>query len=136
MTLREISRYSVLVERLSRAEEMHESMQNASRPDSAVIELMPKSSVVRAKIGNLSTEIEDMVNRIEHIKREIKRETVAINRFINSVPDEGIRMAMRLKFIHNFTWGQTVETLGNNYTVEGIKKAVYRYLTPPDSVNS
>ena len=71
-----------------------------------------------------------MTNRIEQLKCEIKRENLAINKFINSIYNERIRMAMRLKFIRRLTWEQTADILGNNCTVEGIKHSVYKYLTP------
>jgi len=129
MTLREIKRYATLVARLSRAEEILESIQNASRPGSAT----SSSTRINAtkdkdKVGNLLAEIEDLQDRIAYLKREIDKEKRKLNKFIDKIVDERVRMALRLKYFRDITWWQVADILGENYNEEGVKKLCYKYL--------
>jgi len=132
MTLEEISKYVKLIARLERAEELLKSLQEAVRPGSQVISGMPKSPTVKDKVGNLVTEIDDLTNRIEYLKREIKREGIKLNEFIEGIHSETLRVIFRMKYYRGLTWPQIAELLGDNYSEESVKSAVYRYLTPSD----
>jgi len=129
MKLRQMSQYAALMARLAHAEELLESLQNASRPGVAVNNGMPRSSEVKDKVGNLIVEIADLKERIAYLKREMEREKKKLHGFIDKVPDERTRTALRLKFMYNITWGQTAEIMGASYTEESVKKLCYKYLS-------
>jgi len=129
MNLKEISRYATLMARLVCAEELLESMKEASRPGSAVIDGMPNATVANDKIGNLIIAVDDLTERIAYLKKDIKKEKRKLDRFINSINNLPIRAAFRLKFVGDMTWAQTAKTLGGNYTEDSIKSAAYRYLS-------
>jgi DNA-directed RNA polymerase specialized sigma24 family protein len=127
MNLQEASRYAVLAARLARAEELLESMQEASRPGSAVIDRMPRAAEVKDKVGDLIVEIDDLKGQIEYLKRAVWRERRKLDKFIGSINEIHVRMAFRLKFVRDLTWAQTAEILGS--TEESIKAAAYRFLS-------
>ena len=126
MTIKELSCYYSLVARLSRAEELLESLEEASLPGSIPIDGMPQSTEVKNRVGDLIVEIEDLIERIKYLKREIKREKKKLEKFIDRIHDERIRMAFRLKYIHGLTWAHTADILGNK--AETIKKLCYKYI--------
>ena len=129
MDLEEISRYAIQMAKLVRAEELLESLQEASRPGSAVINGMPSAAVVKDKVGNLIIVIADLTERIAYLKRDIQREKRKLDKFIDNINDLPIRMAFRLKYVRDLTWAQTADILGGNYTEDSIKAAAYRYLS-------
>ena len=122
MTLKEISRYTELRTRLLRAEEMLESLREASRPGSAIIGGTQGVTEAKDKVGNFIIEIADLTERIKYLKKKMGQEKKRLDKFIDKVVDERIRMAFRLKFVHDLTQLQTAETLGENYTADKLKK--------------
>jgi len=128
MTLKEISRYSELRERLWRAEELLRSFQEAIRPGSPSMSGMPSTPGIKDKVGDLAVEIADLSERIKYLKEEIRQEEQRIKELIESVNDERLRMIFRLKFLRGLTWMQTAETMGEKYTEEGVRKMCYRHL--------
>ena len=133
LTLREISRYSVLRSRLDRAEELLLSLREAARPGSSIIDNMPRAPGIKDKVGNLAAEIADLTERIKYLKEEMLQEEEHLTVFINSVDDERLRTIFRLKFLRDLTWMQTTEILGDNYTEEAVKAIAYRYLSFTDT---
>ena len=106
-------------------------MENASRPGSTVLDKGggARPSDCKDRVGNFLSEIDDLKERIEYLKREIQREKKKLHAFIDGVNDERIRMALRLKYLHDLTWVQTAEILGDSYTDESIKKLCYKYIS-------
>ena len=129
MTLHEISYFHALMCRLERAEELLESLQNASRPGSVVMNGLPRTANAKDKVGNIIVEIEDLKERIEFLKRELKREREKLHEFIDGISDERVRIALRLKYMCDLTWVQTADIMGDRYTDEIIKKLCYKYLS-------
>lgn len=128
MNAQELSSYIALKTRLARAEELLISLQAVTTPGASALDTMPNASVVKDKIGNLFDEIMDLTKRIAYLKREIKREKKKLEDFIDNVSDERYRVAFRLKYLQNLTWGQVTEVFGEKFNEEGLKKACYRYL--------
>jgi len=129
MTLTETKRYAALAARLRRAEEMLESIQNASRPGTGASgATRVKGTKGNDKVGDLLAEIEDLKASIARLRREVEREKKALNEFIDGIADERVRMALRLKCFRDVTWWQVAEILGEEYNEDGVKKLCYKYL--------
>ena len=128
MTVQELSQYANLLERLARSEEILENLQNASRPGVSVIDGMPHSTEIKNKMEYIVIEIEDLIERIKYLKREIAKEKKRLNSYFDKIVDERIRMALRLKYVQNLTWKETADMLGDRYTEEGLKKLCYKYI--------
>ena len=132
MTLKQLSRCSVLRCRLLRAEELLLSLREAVRPKAPVIDGMPHVPGIKDKIGNLAAEIADLSKRIDSLKVELRQEELVLSGYIEAIDDERLRMIFRLKFLRDLTWEQTADVLGDNYTEESVKRLIYRYLAVCD----
>ena len=126
MTVKGLSRYRELMVRLDNAQELLQSLQNASRPAAAVIDGMPRGQSTKDQVGKLVAAIADLTERIEYLKRQLAQERKKVYKFIDGVPDERVRTALRLKYITGFTWEQVAGIFGEKYTMEYIKKICYR----------
>ena len=73
-----------------------------------------------------------MVQKIrDHIDKRIRRRTVErerMERYVNTVDDSLVRMAMTLHFIDGLSWTAVAVRIGGGNTEASVKKMVYRYL--------
>ncbi|MBQ2277770.1 MAG: hypothetical protein II333_04295 [Clostridia bacterium] len=73
-----------------------------------------------------------MIRKIRaHIEGRIRRRTVEcerLERYVNTVDDSLVRMAMILRFIDGLSWTAVAVQIGGGNTDDSIKKMVYRYL--------
>lgn len=128
MTLRELSRYYKLHERLERNREMLSSLTAAAGPGAQVLTGMPHAQGVNDKVGDLAIEMEDLEERIAHLELECDREKKKIGKYISNIKDDQTRMIFRLRFIHCMTWLQVADTIGGRNTANSVKLICYRYL--------
>ena len=133
MTSRSAQRYLKLTYRLEKAEELLESLQEASNPktptaDANLIYGSSRTSAVKDGIGNLITEIEDVKERIAYLKREVAREERTLKIYIENIHDESLRIAFRLKYLKGVPWAQIADIMGSRYTMEKLKKDIYYYM--------
>jgi len=140
LTLEQISRYINLLGRLERAEELLFSLQQAVKPASQSADVNLTYGIATSpgtgdKVGILIAEIEDLKERIKYLKSTIVREKKKINKFIDEILDERVRVALRYKYICGATWFQTAEVFGENYTEEKVKKMCYSYLENASDTN-
>lgn len=128
MTLRELSKYYKLHERLERNREMLTSLYAAAGPGAQVITGMPHAVGVSDGVVGLVIEIADLEKRIGGLEAECAQEKKKLEKYISAIKDDQTRMIFRLRFIHCMTWLEVADTIGGRNTAGGVKKICYRYL--------
>lgn len=130
MTLRELSIYYKLHERLERNREMLSSLSAAAGPGAQVITGMPHAPGVSDKVGDLAAELWDLQDRINYLESRCDEEKKKLEKYIGAIKDDQTRMIFRLRFIHCMTWPQVAETIGGRNTANSVKLICHRYLKP------
>lgn len=73
-----------------------------------------------------------MIRKIrDHIDERIRKRTVErerLERYVDTVDDSLVRMAMTLRFIDGLSWTAVAVRIGGGNTEDSVKKMVYRYL--------
>lgn len=130
MTLRELSIYYKLHERLERNRQMLSSLYTAAGLGAQEITGMPHAPGVSDEVSNLVIEIEDLKERISHLESECAREKRILERYIDTIEDDQTRMVFRLRFLHCMTWPQVAKAIGGRNTANSVKLICHRYLNP------
>lgn len=130
MTLRELSIYYKLHERLERNRQMLSSLYTAAGLGAQEITGMPHAPGVSDEVSNLVIEIEDLKERISHLESECAREKRILERYIDTIEDDQTRMVFRLRFLHCMTWPQVAGAIGDRNTANSVKLICHRYLNP------
>ena len=128
MTLREISTYYNLHEKLERNRQMLSSLYAAAGLGAQEITGMPRGSGASDGVSGLVIEIEDLKERIAHLEAECAREKRILERYIATIEDDQTRMIFRLRFVHCMTWAQVASAIGGRNTANSVKLICYRYL--------
>lgn len=128
MTLRELSRYYKLHERLERNKEMLSSLAAAAGLGAQVLTGMPHAQNVSDRVSDLVIEMEDLEQSILALEIECDREKQKIQAYISKIHDDQTRMIFRLRFIHCMTWPQVAEAIGGRNSATNVKLICYRYL--------
>ncbi len=128
MTLRELSIYYKLHERLERNREMLSSLSAAAGPGAQVITGMPHAPGVSDKVGDLAAELWDLQDRINYLESRCDEEKKKLEKYIGAIKDDQTRMIFRLRFIHCMTWLQVAEAIGGRNTESGVRSICYRHL--------
>ena len=128
MTLKELSWYFDIQERLARNKEILVSLEAAASPKGQMLTGMPHAPGVSDKVGDLAIEIADMKTRIQYLQEEAERQREPIERFIAGIENDQTRMIFRLRFLRCLTWGEVAAVIGGRNTENGVKSACYRYL--------
>lgn len=130
MTLRELSIYYKLHERLERNRQMLSSLYTAAGLGAQEITGMPHAPGVSDEVSNLVIEIEDLKERISHLESECAQEKRILERYIDTIEDDQTRMVFRLRFLHCMTWPQVAGAIGGRNTANSVKLICHRYLNP------
>lgn len=128
MTIQELSRYYNLKDRLSKNQEILDSLKAKAVPGTSVITGMPHATGINDKVSFLGTEIAYMEEQIEILQSEIKKEKQRLEIYIDSIDDERVNVICRLRFLHCMTWSQVAGCMGQYYTESGVRKLVAKYL--------
>ena len=128
MTLKELSKYYKLHERLERNREMLSSLYVAAGLGAQVITGMPHASGTSDEVSDLVIEIEDLQSRIDYLESECAQEKKKLEKYISTIKDDQTRMIIRLRFIHSMTWPQVAEAIGGRNTANSVKLICYRHL--------
>ena len=128
MTLRELSIYYKLHERLERNREMLSSLSAAAGPGAQVITGMPHAPGVSDKVGDLAAELWDLQDRINYLESRCDEEKKKLEKYIGAIKDDQTPMIFRLRFIHCMTWLQVAEAIGGRNTESGVRSICYRHL--------
>lgn len=121
MTLRELSQLRFL------QREIRLDTERLTRLD---VTLYPSSRLARerrehAENSRLAAEIRQVI--LDKRERCI-RERLRLERYIASVDDSLVRMAMTLRFLDGLHWRAVAMRIGGGNTEDSVKKMVYRYL--------
>ena len=128
VTLRELSKYYKLHERLERNREMLASLCAAAGPGAQAITGMPHAAGVSDRVAGLIIEIEDLEGRINALELECAQEKKKLEKYTGAIKDDQTRMIFCLRFIHCMTWLEVDDTIGGGNTANSVKKTCYRYL--------
>lgn len=79
-----------------------------------------------SKIEELTAEIIDLEKLMRLHRKQILVELQRLERYIYSVDDLAVRRIMQLRFAELKNWNDVASEM--NYTVEAVKKRLYRYL--------
>lgn len=130
MTLRELSKYYKLHERLEQNRQMLSSLYAAAGLGAQEISGMPHAPGVSDQVSSLVIEIEDLKERISHLESECAQEKRILERYISTIEDDQTRMVFRLRFVHCMTWPQVAKAIGGRNTANSVKLICHRYLNP------
>ena len=130
MTLRELSIYYKLHERLEQNRQMLSSLYTAAGLGAQEISGMPHAPGVSDQVSSLVIEIEDLKERISHLESECAQEKRILERYISTIEDDQTRMVFRLRFVHCMTWPQVAKAIGGRNTANSVKLICHRYLNP------
>ena len=130
MTLRELSIYYKLHERLEQNRQMLSSLYTAAGLGAQEITGMPHAPGVSDQVSGLVIEIEDLKERISHLESECAQEKRILERYISTIEDDQTRMVFRLRFVHCMTWPQVAKAIGGRKTANSVKLICHRYLNP------
>ena len=130
MTLRELSIYYKLHERLERNRQMLSSLYATAGLGAQEITGMPHAPGVSDQVSSLLIEIEDLKERISHLEAECAQEKKILERYIATIEDDQTRMVFRLRFVHCMAWSQVAKALGGRNTANSVKLICHRYLNP------
>jgi site-specific recombinase XerD len=130
MTLRELSIYYKLHERLERNRQMLSSLYATAGLGAQEITGMPHAPGVSDQVSSLLIEIEDLKERISHLESECAQEKKILERYIATIEDDQTRMVFRLRFVHCMAWSQVAKALGGRNTANSVKLICHRYLNP------
>ena len=130
MTLRELSIYYKLHERLERNRQMLSSLYATAGLGAQEITGMPHAPGGSDQVSSLVIEIEDLKERISHLESECAQEKKILERYIATIEDDQTRMVFRLRFVHCMAWSQVAKALGGRNTANSVKLICHRYLNP------
>lgn len=130
MTLRELSIYYKLHERLKQNKQMLSSLYAAAGLGAQEITGMPHAPGVSDQVSSLVIEIEDLRKRISRLESECAQEKKILERYIDTIEDDQTRMVFRLRFLHCMTWSQVAKAIGGRNTANSVKLICHRYLNP------
>ena len=136
MTLRELSKYYKLHERLEQNRQMLSSLYAAAGLGAQEITGMPHAPGVSDQVSSLLIEIEDLKERISHLESECAQEKKILERYIATIEDDQTRIVFRLRFVHCMTWPQVAEAIGGRNTASSVRAICYRHLKSCSGANT
>ena len=136
MTLKELSKYYKLHERLERNREMLSSLYVAAGLGAQVITGMPHAPGVSDKVGDLAAELWDLQSKIDYLEQRCAEEKKKLEKYIGAIKDDQTRMIFRLRFIHCMTWPQVAEAIGGRNTASSVRAICYRHLKSCSGANT
>lgn len=130
MTMKELSQLYWL-EREIRAEEkrLEELRRLAGVPSSPQLTGMPHGTPNSGSlVERMAAEIVDLQAIIAAKRIQCIHERNRLERWINDIPDSLTRQFFRCRFVMGMTWREVADTVGENTSVEKVKKRCERYL--------
>ena len=127
MTLQELTEYSKLCDRIEQNKQILESLRTAAEPGAQVLTGMPHAPGVKDKVGDLAVEIADMEERIRFQQEAAERQKDAVETFIESIEDDRLRIACRLRFIRGLAWSAVADVMGFD-SEENVRRMCYRHI--------
>ena len=129
MTLLELNQHYELVEKLTKAREMLQSLRDAACPGAAVLTGMPHAPGVKDMFGVIAAEIVDLYARVGCLEAEVKASEESIMPFIRGIDDDQTRLIFRLRFLRGLAWKEVAAVIGGRNSEDSVKMVCYRYLS-------
>ena len=129
MTLQELNRYYRLIEQLNKACVLLVSLEDSAAPKSPVLNGLPSAQGYGDNVGTLAVEIADMRARVEFLKNEVEQKRREVECYIDSIPEDQVRLIFRLRFLRGLAWGEVAAIIGGGNTENSVKKICYRHLS-------
>lgn len=129
MTLQELNRYYRLIEQLNKACVLLVSLEDSAAPKSPVLNGLPSAQGYGDNVGTLAVEIADMRARVEFLKNEVEQKRQEVECYIDSIPEDQVRLIFRLRFLRGLAWGEVAAIIGGGNTENSVKKICYRHLS-------
>lgn len=128
MTLRELSRYYKLRERLERSREKLTALTASVGVGAQSLDGMPRSPGVSDKTRDTALAIAELEETVADLARRCDREKRRLERYISAIEDRQTRLIFRLRFVRCMTWPQVAAAVGGGNTVYSVKHICYRYI--------
>lgn len=125
VTLRELSQLRSLRREIRLDTERLTRLDRSLYPSS----YLPRSRYGPPDSGELSRLTAEIRQVIAAKRERCIRERLRLERYIASVDDSLVRMAMTLRFLDGMHWRAVAVRIGGGNTEDSVKKMVYRYLS-------
>lgn len=129
MTLQELNQFFRLMEQLNKACNLLASLKDLAAPKSPVLDGLPHALDYGDNVCTLAVEIADMRARVEFLMNEVEQKRRDVERYINSIPEDQVRLIFRLRFLRGLAWGEVAAVLGGGNTENSVKKICYRHFS-------
>ena len=81
----------------------------------------------RDTAGNLLSEIDDLTERADALRGEIRSREASAAAFIKGIEDNQTRLIFQLRFMRGYTWKRIARTMGGGNTADSVRKMCSRY---------
>lgn len=119
MTKERLRQYSAIVKEIEELKERIAIIEAKCSARAIIITDMPKGGIPPDNL----TKLGDAVRELAILESNLHCEMIAIEEYINSLPDGRVRAIFRYKHFHNYTF----EKIGNklNYSTRHVKRLYY-----------
>ena len=128
MNLAELNKHYNKLQKIIKLKEMYEILY-AKSLGCQKIDGMPHGSGVGDKVAILAIELADIKSRLEYLQQDVKDSQYSIENFLQTVDDDTIRLALRLRYLYGYNWYEVADLYGGGHTADTIKVSCYRYLS-------
>lgn len=129
MNLQALDDNKELHERLERAYEMLEALEERSGLQAVSMDGMPHGTDVSDKVGNIAVAKADLEKRITEMEDELEMTDREVREFANSFKDERLQQIIQHRYISCFTWSEVADLLGPKFTGDSVRRLVYRMVS-------
>lgn len=112
ITRKELNNLIALRKRVERAESMLAALRARSNPGAQALTGMPHAPGVVDKTGDFVVEIVSLEEKLAELRESLHQTEQEVARHLDSIEDECVGMALRLRFLHGMLWKEVAYTLG------------------------
>ena len=105
-----------------------DGMPHGSDVSSPVENTVEQIMMLEAALTRKHDALVNLTARISARQTLIILERDKLEQFINTVTDSNLRQMFTLRFVNGLPWEQVAAGIGEGYSVEAVRKAVYRYI--------
>ncbi len=128
MTLKEISRYYELRQKLTRYNEALLALRTAAENITSQLDGIPPSGKPTDKVAHYGGLIAQLEADIEKNNEELREAKETALRYIQQIDDMYLQTIFLLRFIECLSWDDIALSMGKEDATDGLKKSCYRYL--------
>ena len=128
MTLKEISRYYELRQRLTRYNEALLALRTAAENITSQLDGIPPSGNPADKVAHYGGLIAQLETDIERNNEELREAKKTALRYIRQIDDMYLQTIFLLRFIECLSWDDIALSMGKEEAADSIRMACYRCL--------